>query len=124
MNINEQPLSWFAISVADMDRAIGFYNTVFGLKLEKTDYQGQIMAFFPMADGQTGGALALDPEFAGKGGVMIYLNGGDDLSGCLERMTRAGGEIITPKTDIGQGWGFFAHFTDSEGNRMGVWSPN
>jgi predicted enzyme related to lactoylglutathione lyase len=54
---------------------------------------------------------------------MIYLNGGEDLSGCLEKVAKAGGQIIQPKTDIGQGWGFFAHFMDSEGNRMGMWSP-
>lgn len=124
MNIFEQPLSFFSIPVADMDRAVEFYNTVFGLKLEKTDHQGRAMAFFPMAEGQTGGALGLDPDFVGKGGVMIYLNGGDDLAGCLEKVTKAGGEVIQPKTDIGQGWGFFAHFLDSEGNRMGMWSPH
>jgi predicted enzyme related to lactoylglutathione lyase len=34
----------------------------------------------------------------------------------------AGGSIAVPKTDIGSGFGLFAHFVDSEGNKVGLHS--
>ena len=123
MNIHEQPITWFSIPVANLSRAIDFYNTVFGSTLEATDYQGMAMAFFPMTDGQPGGALGQEADFTPLAHPSIYLNGGDDLQQCLDRVPGAGGEVLVPKTDIGQGWGFFAHLKDSEGNVLGVWSP-
>jgi uncharacterized protein len=122
MTIKEQPVTWFMIPVADMDRAVRFYNEVFDLGLRAEEYGGETAAFFPMADGQTGGMLAVDRERAGRNGVIIYLNGGDDLAPLLDKVAGAGGKVTVGKTDIGQGWGFFAHFLDSEGNEIGIWS--
>jgi hypothetical protein len=34
----------------------------------------------------------------------------------------AGGSIAVPKTDIGNGFGFSAHFIDTEGNKVGLHS--
>ena len=123
MDVNQKPLSWFSIPVADLDRAVRFYSSVFGLELKVLDYQGRAMAFFPMADDQTGGALTPDPDRAGKSGVLVYINGGQDLSQALARVEAAGGRISLGKTGIGEGWGFFAHLFDTEGNEIGVWSP-
>jgi predicted enzyme related to lactoylglutathione lyase len=123
MDITEKPLSWFMIPVADMVRAVSFYNHVFELNLAAVNYQGIPMAHFAMAEGQTGGALAMDARRAGRNGVVVYLNGGDDLSACLERATEAGGRVLVPKSDIGDGMGFFAHIEDSESNEIGIYSP-
>ena len=54
-------------------------------------------------------------------GTIIYLNGGEDLQPALERVAKAGGKIILPKTSLGQN-GFMAHFLDTEGNKMGLYS--
>ena len=40
----------------------------------------------------------------------------------LARVERAGGSIVVPKTDIGGDFGFFAHFVDTEGNKVGLHS--
>lgn len=40
----------------------------------------------------------------------------------LARVAQAGGSIAVPKTDIGSGFGFFAHFIDTEGNKVGLHS--
>lgn len=124
MDIVQQPLSWFMIPVSDMVRAVSFYNHVFSLGLSAVDYQGTPMAYFPADEGQTGGALAFAPERPGKNGAVVYLNGGDDLTPCLVRAEEVGGTILIPKTDIGQGVGFFAHILDCESNEIGIYSPH
>jgi predicted enzyme related to lactoylglutathione lyase len=56
-------------------------------------------------------------------GALVYLNGGDDLSGALSRVEAAGGKIVLPKTSIGPN-GFMAHFIDTEGNKVALHSMN
>jgi uncharacterized protein len=40
----------------------------------------------------------------------------------LARVERAGGSIAVTKTEIGSDFGFFAHFIDTEGNKVGLHS--
>jgi predicted enzyme related to lactoylglutathione lyase len=54
---------------------------------------------------------------------MIYLNGGDDLSGMLSKVEEAGGSVVVPKTQITPEIGFFAIFMDPEGNKVAMHSP-
>ena len=57
--------------------------------------------------------------------VSLYIfNAGDDLQLVLDKVEAHGGSIITPKTAHADGVGFFALFLDSEGNRIGLHSPN
>jgi predicted enzyme related to lactoylglutathione lyase len=55
-------------------------------------------------------------------GTTVYLNGGDDLAPILSRVEPAGGSIAVPKTEIGNDFGFFALFIDTEGNKVGLHS--
>jgi predicted enzyme related to lactoylglutathione lyase len=50
---------------------------------------------------------------------MVYLNAEPSIDAALERVRKAGGEIVLPKTALPPGLGFFAHVLDSEGNRIG-----
>jgi uncharacterized protein len=45
-----------------------------------------------------------------------------DLNESLDRVTAAGGEVMLSKTALPPGKGYFAHFRDSEGNRIGLHS--
>ena len=54
-------------------------------------------------------------------GSLVYLNGGEDLSVPLSKVEAAGGKILLPKTALGPN-GFMAHFTDTEGNKVGFHS--
>ena len=116
-------LNWFEIPVTDFARAKAFYETVLGISIA------------PMAMGPTMmGMLSTDPEAVGgaivqgeggvpsQNGTMVYLNGGDDLAPLLARVAQAGGQVVVPKTEIGNGFGFFAHFVDTEGNKVGLHS--
>jgi predicted enzyme related to lactoylglutathione lyase len=70
-----------------------------------------------------GGALVRGPGVApSKEGTLVYLNGGADLDVILARVQPAGGVVETPKTAIGNDFGFFALFIDSEGNKVGLHS--
>jgi hypothetical protein len=40
----------------------------------------------------------------------------------LERVKQAGGAVVTEKTSLGGESGFYAEFTDSEGNKIGLHS--
>src|SRR5438270_13131324 len=115
-------INWFEIPVTDMDRAIRFYSTILDKTIEKAQI-GMPYAFLPMEPDEVGGALAQSEDHVpSTRGVLIYLSGGDDLSGVLSRVEAAGGSILAPKTAISGGMGYYALFLDSEGNRIGVHS--
>ena len=42
------------------------------------------------------------------------------LDTVLARVAGAGGRVTTPKVQLPEGMGCFAHITDSEGNRVGL----
>lgn len=117
-------INWFEIPVADLDRARRFYEATFAVSMRVEEMGGMRMAIFPYADPATGGALLACPEGKpGDHGVVIYLNGGDDLAVPLARAVEAGGTVLMPKTEISPQIGFIAMFADSEGNRIGLHSP-
>lgn len=54
----------------------------------------------------------------------MYLSGGDDLQVVLDRVVAAGGEVVEPKQSVDATSGYWARFKDTEGNLIGVLSPN
>jgi hypothetical protein len=116
-------INWFEIPVADLDRAIRFYETVFAVRLRREEMNDMRMGVFPYEQPATGGALLACKEGKpGDHGVVIYLDGGPDLSKPLGRVGAAGGRILMEKTSIGPDIGHIAMFADSEGNRIGLHS--
>ncbi len=114
---------WFEIPSVNFERAVKFYEAVFEVSLHREDIGGA-MAMFPVDPEQAGGAIVeAQPGYAPSAtGAAIYLNGGADLSPVLERAVKAGGKVVLSKTALPPGMGFFAHFEDSEGNRVGLHS--
>ena len=53
-------------------------------------------------------------------GSLVYIHV-DDVQAAIERVEKAGGTILMPRTGIGE-YGFIAHFEDSEGNRVALHS--
>lgn len=117
------PVGYFEIPVADVDRAIGFYTAVFGFEFERQTIDGYDMALFPRNDDAPGasGALAKgDVYVPSKTGAIVYFTV-DDIDDALERAEAEGGSVLYPKTAIGQA-GFVAEIEDSEGNRIALHS--
>lgn len=119
-------VTWFDIPVLDFDRAKKFYSEVIGEDL--TDYpmpDDSLYSIFPYEQGQgIGGAIMkMDGFKPSADGVIVYLDGGNDLNLPLERAKNAGAKVLIPKTSIGEN-GFMAQFIDCEGNRVALHSMN
>ncbi|MEP6513058.1 MAG: hypothetical protein ABJA79_04275 [Parafilimonas sp.] len=83
------------------------------------------MAFFPFqaGSGKANGALCKsDFHKPSMDGVVVYLNSNPDLQTVADKIEKARGKIIMPKTQISPEIGFMAFFTDTEGNRMALHS--
>jgi len=115
-------ISWFEIPALNFDQAVGFYNHIYGIKMETTSSNSHTMAYFP-ANGGIGGAVVCGPgSNPNENGPLIYLNGGDDLNKVLNKVEEAGGRIVMGKTLINEDNGYFAIFIDSEGNKLAIHS--
>ena len=118
-------ISIFEIPAMDISRAINFYKEILGVEIEKLDFPGMEMGLFPYQDQTVTGVIVKgEGSEPSASGVTIYLNGGDNLQPILDKVERNGGKIIIPKTPHADESGFFAIFHDSEGNKMGLHSPN
>lgn len=118
-------ISLFEIPATDISRAINFYQTILDINIEKMEMPGMEMGVFPY-EGQmvTGVIMKGEGYQPSADGVSIYLNGGDNLQYILDKIERNGGKIILPKTAHADESGFFALFLDTEGNKLGLNSPN
>jgi uncharacterized protein len=118
-------INWFAIPASDLQRAVKFYDTIFNFKMNVMKMGNEDMAFFPSEQGAVGGHIYTLKNFKPAGdGVILFLNGGDNLQEILDRVESAGGKIVTPKTQISPDVGYMCYFTDSEGNKIALHSPN
>jgi len=118
-------INWFEIPVHDFDRALMFYSRLLEIIIQKEEVGDLIMGFFPSDDKNVSGAIVKGPDYRpGGDGVLIYLDGGNDLQDIVNRVEAAGGKIESPKTLINEEIGYMAVFIDSEGNRLALHSPN
>lgn len=87
-------INWFEIPVADLDRAIKFYQHVLQITLQRGELNESDMAIFPYQSPATGGALAkIKGIKPGDQGIIIYLHT-DDLNAALERVDEAGSRCL------------------------------
>lgn len=118
------PIAWFELPTTNLARATAFYERILAITLKPETCGECAMSVFPYAEPGPGGALVAMPQLQPRdNGTLVYLHGGDDLTQVLSRIPAAGGEIAMPKTAIGD-IGFIALFIDSEGNRVGLYSPH
>lgn len=123
MSTPTNALNWFEIPALDFQRAQSFYATVLGRPVESMSMGPVTMGMLSSDQQGVGGAIVHgDGMSPSQQGTLVYLNGGDDLATMLARVEGAGGKIAAPKTEIGNGFGFFAHFIDTEGNKVGLHS--
>jgi len=115
-------VSWFEIPVIDLNRAARFYERILALTLNRGDMGTTSLAVFPYdREHATGGTLIYGPGLLPSAdGAVVYLNAGESLDAVLERVKPAGGAILVARTELPAGMGAFAHFADTEGNRVGL----
>jgi predicted enzyme related to lactoylglutathione lyase len=130
-NINQKTIemkshiSIFEIPATDISRAVNFYQAILGVNIEKMEMPGMEMGIFPYEEQMVTGVIMKGEGFKPSAdGVTIYLNAGDNLQTILDKVEKNGGKILMPKTAHADESGFFALFLDTEGNRLGLNSPN
>ncbi len=117
-------INWFEIPAADFERAVGFYEKVFDVTLERQSMDDAQMGIFPYEDPKTGGAVTkMEMLKPGSVGTLIYLDATPDVEPVLSRAKANGGQIVMDKTLICDDVGYIGVFIDSEGNRVGVHAP-
>ena len=127
MDKNSNSLNWFEIPAVDIARAQKFYESVFSISMEPMEVMGMKMANFPSenGNGKASGAL-VQSEFhkPSKEGSYIYLNANPNLQVVIDRIAKAGGNVVMPKTQISPEIGWMAFFIDSEGNQVALHAQN
>jgi hypothetical protein len=118
-------VSIFEIPATELSRAVDFYQAILDVKIEKMEMPDMQMGIFPY-EGQmvTGVIIKAEGYQPSADGVTIYLNGGDNLQGIIDKVEKNGGKVLVPKTLHADESGYFAIFLDSEGNKLGLHSPN
>lgn len=118
-------VSIIEIPALEINRASKFYESLLTIDIEVIPMQGTQMGLFP-SDGLSPSVVITQAEgyVPSEAGVLVYLNGGDDLTMILNKVEKSGGKVVLPKTFIDSENGYFAWFLDSEGNKMGLHSPN
>ncbi len=118
----------FEIPTDDVERAKGFYGSVFGWQLQTMQMDGgdyTIAMTAPVDDttqmptepGAINGGLMRRDTSTPAPVITIEVAAIDDA---LQQVEAAGGGVVQARTEI-PGMGAFAYFTDSEHNVMGLW---
>ena len=120
---NMNAVAWFDIYVDELGRAVTFYETVLGNKLEPMGDptgESQMMSFpADMNSYGAAGALTKSPHASpGVGGTIIYF-ASEDCAVQEARVAEAGGAVIRPKFSIGE-FGWVSLCQDTEGNMFGL----
>ena len=118
----------FEIPAEDLERAKGFYASIFGWQLHTMPMAGGEYATvvttpvdeqtqMPTEPGAINGGMMQRDDRTPAPVITIDVGAIDDA---LTEIESAGGTTVTPRTAI-PGMGAFAYFKDPEGNVLGLW---
>jgi hypothetical protein len=112
---------YLEIPVADIERAVDFYQSVFGVELQRVVVDGYEMAHFPTVGDGKGADVTLaqgDVYVPSRAGAIVYFHV-SDIDAVMSRAAERGAETLYPKKEVAPGiW--VAEFADSEGNRVAL----
>jgi predicted enzyme related to lactoylglutathione lyase len=139
-----QLLNWFEIPVKDFHRGMKFYSQVFRhIRFDIMEFNGISHAVFrPTSEDKafhmTGALVEHSEKAEHHNGPVLFFTISEGMGSVLERVELCGGTIvqnkkliknaledgrvIIPKTLIDGNVGYFSHFKDTEGNRIGLYS--
>lgn len=117
------PVCWFDIHVANLERAKTFYETVFDIQLNDLSIEWGKQSTFPFEAGgaNTTGALVEQENYVASANNTIVYFQSVDCTTEEAKVEQAGGKIIRPKMSIGE-FGFVSILQDTEGNTIGLHS--
>ncbi len=108
----------FEIAADDPERAVAFYETVFGWEITKWDGPVEYWLITTGPEDEPGidGGLAkrIDPSTGTENTIDV-----DSVDDFVERIEASGGKILRPKSAV-PGVGWLAYCQDTEGNTFGI----
>jgi predicted enzyme related to lactoylglutathione lyase len=115
----------FEIPADDLERAKEFYSKVFGWQINRFEESDYYMVntvavdekHMPVEVGAINGGMMKREESAKNPVIVIEVESIDEY---IKNIEASGGKIVSPKEQIGD-MGFYARFTDPEGNVIGIW---
>ena len=110
---NDRRIDYIEFPATDIEKTKLFYYTVFGWKFE--DYGPEYTSFH---DGRLSGGFTLVKKIKASGALIVLYS--SDLDAIQRRIILAGGKITKPTFEFPGGRRF--HFSDPNGNELGVWS--
>ena len=108
----------FEIPADDPARAVKFYETVFGWKIQKWDGPEDYWLAMTGEEGQPG----INGAITGRGEpTTVVVNTMDvaSVDDAIARVVANGGSVLMPKMPV-PGVGYLAYFRDTEGNAFGM----
>jgi uncharacterized protein len=96
---------YLEIPVADIDRAVSFYEAVFGVELERVILDGYAMAHFPSLGGGVGADVTLaqgDVYVPSKTGTIVYFHVAD-IDAVMSCATARGAAVLYAKKEVAPG---------------------
>ena len=120
MGFDFNKLSYFEIRGSDYEKSKQFYLSLFDWKIERS-WGDQPYGIIHLGDGQEGG---LEQAAQGRSPRVIFYFAVDDIDATLSAVEKAGGKILNPKTLITEEYGYYATFSDPDGNVIGLSSKS
>ena len=111
------PVVWFDLPAADLDRASNFYGELFGWTMTRQP-EGWTMITI---DGKEAGTIMT--EHTPGAGTTIYF-AVEDIAAAHQKALDLGGTELFPPMTIPGDTGSISNLKDTEGNALGLWSPN
>jgi uncharacterized protein len=107
----------FELGADDPERAVKFYQDVFGWQIHKWDGPQD---YWLITTGETG-TPGIDGAIMRREPEMTTINTIDvaSVDDAVAKITASGGIVVAPKMPI-PGMGYFAYCKDTEGNTFGV----
>lgn len=109
---------WGELPVSDMERAVAFYNEVFGYEMEIDNSGPNPMAVLGGVTDNVGGHLYPGKPAADGNGPTLHIAVPDKLEAAAERLAGAGGTVLSEPITIPPGR--FVYALDPDGNSLGL----
>ena len=120
-NFQGNAITWFEVPTTNMERAVDFYETLLGTKLQEFPGDEPCFIFPADATGVAGSLVHRPNHQPSSQGTMVYLNVDGRLDEVLTR-AHTEGAVLMPRTQVPGGGSFYACIQDSEGNHVGLHS--
>ena len=109
---------WFEIPVTDLQAGMTFYGAVLQNSLALDETGPNPIAVFVSAENMQSGHLYPGKPAANGAGPTVHLSVAKPIEAAMERVTQAGGKLLSPVIAIPAGR--FAYCQDPDGNSFGI----